>query len=175
MNIVLIGHRASGKSSVGRRLAISLGRDFVDTDELIVSEAGMTIRAIFEHESKTRFQARERDVVHATAAGDAHVIAVNDSAVVDDENRRLLRASGVIVWLRASAEVLWERASRDAATHAMRPDLTDAGGPAEVLAMLARREPMYRSMSQLTIDTESMDPDRVCQRIKGELADRGLL
>ncbi|MEE8169110.1 MAG: shikimate kinase, partial [Phycisphaerae bacterium] len=81
MNIVLIGHRACGKTTVGRALAQRLGRPFVDTDELVTAAAGRTVRDIFEQEGEAGFRSRERAAVVQATSADASVIAVGGGAV----------------------------------------------------------------------------------------------
>ena len=86
MNIVLIGFRGSGKSSIGRRLASKLWLDFIDTDVLVSERAQMTIREIFQAEGEEGFRQRESQVIAEVAARDRLVIAAGGGAVLRPEN-----------------------------------------------------------------------------------------
>lgn len=110
MNIVLVGMMASGKSTVGRLLAETLGRPFIDTDEAIVAAAGRPVPQIFADEGETGFRAREAAVIAEVAAHDDYVIATGGGAVLDPANREALRRSGHLFWLDVPPADLYERA-----------------------------------------------------------------
>lgn len=157
MNIVLIGYRGSGKSSIGRLLAARLGMGYVDTDDLVVQRAGKNIRAIFADVGETGFRDLESQVVTEVSANDYRVIAAGGGVVLRPENIQSLKTTGRLVWLKAPAEVLWERIQADKDTAKSRPNLTAAGGLEEVRHLLALREPLYRAAAELTVDVSSMD------------------
>jgi shikimate kinase len=103
-HLVLIGLMGAGKTSVGSECARRLRRDFVDTDDLVVRTADMTIASIFAEGGESRFRAIEREVVTDVCASPRPlVIACGGGTVLDPENRRALRGSGIVVWLRAPA------------------------------------------------------------------------
>ncbi|HVX83392.1 MAG TPA: shikimate kinase [Phycisphaerae bacterium] len=174
MNIVLIGYRGSGKTTIGRALARRLGWGFVDTDVEIVGRAGMTIREIFEREGEAGFRDRESAVVRDVAArggrGAAEaglVVAAGGGAVLRVENVAALKATGKVVWLKAPVEVLHERISADAATAAMRPNLTAAGGLEEIRALLAVREEAYRGAADEVLEVGGMGVEEAVDRLAG--------
>ena len=144
MNITLIGYRGSGKTSIGKLLAQKLWRDFVDTDQLIVDHAGMTIREIFAAEGEAGFRQREAAVVAEVAAKENQIIAAGGGAVLDPANVASLKRSGKIVWLKADPKTLHARIQADAATNANRPNLTAVGGIEEVERLLAARPPFVQ-------------------------------
>jgi shikimate kinase len=144
----LIGYRGSGKTTVGPVLAARLGRAFVDADVVLEADAGMSIADIFAAEGEGGFRARETATLRKLTAGSAAVIATGGGIVLRPENRDLLRSSGFVVWLAVEPEVLWERIAADPTTAARRPNLTAAGGVAEVRQLLAAREPLYRQLAQ---------------------------
>jgi shikimate kinase len=158
MNIVLIGYRGCGKTTLGRQLAADLGRRFVDTDVRIVERAGKTIAAIFAEAGEAGFRDLESAVIAEVAGGDDQVIAAGGGAVLRPENVRLFRRGGKIVWLRATPEALYQRISADAATAANRPNLTAAGGLEEVRTLLARRSPLYEAAADATLDVTGLSP-----------------
>ncbi|MFQ5489563.1 MAG: shikimate kinase [Phycisphaerae bacterium] len=162
-NIVLIGYRGCGKSTVGQRLAQRLGRPFVDTDELIEQEAGMSIADIFAAEGQVGFRGREVAVIERIARQTGQVIAVGGGAVTDPRNAQRLKAGGTLIWLTAPADVLWQRIERDSATYASRPDLTATGGLAEVRQVLADREPIYRALADLVLDTQGQSIEQIVE------------
>jgi shikimate kinase len=109
-HLVLVGLMGAGKTSVGQRCAELLDRPFVDTDELVVAAAGVTFEQIWSIEGESGFRARERvAVMDAAASPEPLVIACGGGAVLDADNRRVLRDSGFVVWLAASPDVLASR------------------------------------------------------------------
>src|SRR5436190_10721678 len=104
----------AGKTTVGQRCAELLDRAFVDSDELIVASAGVPFDDIWAAEGEEGFRARERIAVADAAASPAPlVISCGGGAVLDADNRRVLRATGVVVWLLASSSELASRLVHD--------------------------------------------------------------
>lgn len=168
MTVVLLGYRGSGKTSVGRELALRLGIECVDTDDLIVLRAGMTIREIFERRGEPHFRDLEAGVLDDALRwlGD-RVIATGGGIVLRERNRSLLERSGAHrVYLRGDPELLHERISGDAATTASRPALTNLGGSVEeVRQLLAQREPLYRAVMTAEIDIAGLSVAEVTDRL----------
>ncbi len=157
MNIVLIGYRGSGKTSLGQRLATNLRRDFVDTDVLLVQRAGTTIREIFAAEGEAGFRKRESQIIAEVAQRDHLVIAVGGGAILNPDNVAALKKTGTLVWLQATPEILHQRIQSDPATAANRPNLTTGGtgvggGLEEVQKILAFRHPLYQAAADATLD-----------------------
>ncbi|MGC9259733.1 MAG: shikimate kinase [Phycisphaerae bacterium] len=161
MNIVLIGYRGVGKSTIGKQLAGRMGMDFVDTDELIMQRSGKTIREIFEQGGEPLFRDLESAVIDDLVESDNAVIAAGGGVVLRKANIEKLQANGRIVWLQAPAQVLWERISADTATSANRPNLTSAGGLEEILRLLQIRAPLYASAADIAMDVANMHPDQI--------------
>ncbi len=166
MNLVLVGYRGSGKSTVGAVLARRLGWPFVDLDELIVKQAGRSIAEIFSEEGESGFRLREREACGSVLSLKCQVIALGGGAVTDPETRLLAKRLGKVIWLRAPAAVLWARISQDAKSRGARPDLTPVGGLAEVEAVLKHREPLYRSIARHSVDTFPGTPEEVADAIE---------
>lgn len=165
MNIALIGYRGTGKSTVGQRLATLLHMDFVDTDTLLVERAGLTIKAIFDAEGEAGFRDRESAIVREVAVREGIVIAAGGGVVLRSENVAALKARCKIVWLEADALTLHDRIRGDAASFASRPNLTDAGGIAEVESLLKARTPLYRAAADFTIHVGDISPEQVAEKI----------
>jgi shikimate kinase len=156
-NLILIGYRGSGKTTVGRAAAKRLGYQFVDTDDLIVAEAGTTIAELFATEGESGFRDREAVAVERAAARTRCVISAGGGAVLRADNVERLRRSGFVVWLTAPAEVLCRRIEGDASTSASRPALTGLAGLAEVRAVLSAREAAYRRAADASVDATGDD------------------
>ncbi|MGL6075267.1 MAG: shikimate kinase [Fimbriiglobus sp.] len=168
--ILLVGYRATGKTTLGRLLAARLEWDFVDADQLFEVRTKSTIADYFTSHGEPAFRDEEAkilaDLVHEPE-WIHHVVSTGGGVVVRPENREQLRGQ-FVVWLTAPAEVLHERISLDPATKKQRPNLTATGGLAEVQAKLAEREPWYREVSTLRFDTNRMSPERIVDRIVEE-------
>jgi shikimate kinase len=162
-HLVLIGLMGAGKTTVGKECAARLGREFVDTDDVVIALAGVSIDEIFRAGGEARFRELERAAVADVCASPAAlVIGSGGGAVLDPENRRQLRAAGVVVWLRAPVAVLAVRVG----SGATRPLL--AGDPAGALARLDKlREPVYEAVAHCTVDTEGLDVAAVADAVVG--------
>lgn len=166
MNLILIGHRGSGKSTVGAILAERLGRRFVDLDRIVSEQAGKPIREIFAEEGEEGFRRREHDALMSVRKSKNSVLALGGGALLHQEIRPLARRMGKVVWLRAPAVVLWSRVRNDPETLNNRPNLTSAGGLPEIEAVLAEREPIYRAVAHHSVDTVSSTPAAVADAIE---------
>ena len=161
MSVFLIGYRGSGKSTIGRRLADRLWQTFLDSDELIVKNAGMTIREIFEKEGEAGFRDRESLIVRELAMLDDHVVALGGGAVLREENRTAIKAGNhKVIYLRCEPDELHRRIQADPATAANRPALSALGGGIEeIKAKLAEREPIYRAAMTAELDVTNLSPE----------------
>lgn len=165
--LFIVGYRGTGKTSVGRALAARLGWGFVDADELLEARAGKSVRAVFAEEGEPAFRDRESAIlVELATSGDwgRHVISTGGGVVLRPGNRALL-VTDFVVLLTADAKTIHARLGADPATAGRRPDLTAAGGLAEVEALLAARGPLYREVAALAIDTVGKSPDALADAI----------
>ena len=170
-NIVLVGFMGSGKTTVGQVLARDRGMAFVDTDELVVCEAGgVSIPALFVREGEAAFRARECRAIATACAGRGQVIATGGGAVLDAGNVARLRDAGPIVWLTTRPDIIVAR-TRDGAD--ARPLLTPSADSksdadplyAHVLKMLGERGPLYQRIADLIVDTSDRTPDSIAREI----------
>lgn len=156
MRVYLIGFMASGKSTVGPKVAARLGHSFLDLDHLIEGEAGRSIPEIFAEEGEAAFRALETDALHQTADTDNLVVALGGGALVDDENRAFAKAHGRVVYLEVNAETVLERVGDEADE---RPLLQDNEGTplprkkmrARIERMMTDRAPSYAA-AHVTVD-----------------------
>jgi len=148
-NIFLVGMMGAGKTTIGRALARKLGLVFVDTDRELVERTGVPVATIFEIEGEPGFRKREAAVLAELATHDGAVIATGGGAILDPENRRVMREHGTVVYLRARLESLWERTRRDTT----RPLLATADPRGTLATLLEEREPLYLEAAHLVVDT----------------------
>ena len=167
-HLVLVGLMGAGKTTVGRRCAKQLERDFVDLDDLIMTHAAMSIEDIWREGGEQRFRELEREVVADVCASPVPlVIACGGGTVVDAENRRRLQEVGIIVWLRAPTAVLAARVGNDA----RRPLL--AGDPAGALARLAElRAGAYAEAADAVVDTDDRGVNAVAAAVLDAFAEQ---
>lgn len=163
-HLFLIGYRGTGKTTVGRVLAERLGRPFVDADAFLEAQYGRTIKEIFADEGEMGFRDKESAVLRELAAGPPSVVATGGGVIWRDENRRVLRARGMVVWLTADADTIAERVAADPTTSARRPNLT-VGGRAEIEELLRAREPLYRAAADLEIAAAGRSPEALAEAI----------
>jgi shikimate kinase len=161
MSIGLIGYRGSGKTTIGKRLADRLWQQFVDTDQRIVDLAGKNIREIFEQDGEPKFRDLESKVLAEVCAQKEIVIAFGGGALDREENRNIIKESGVkLIYLRCEPPELLRRIESDPQTAASRPNSTQlAGSFEEIKTVLARREPIWRSMEAAELDVTHLTPE----------------
>ncbi len=164
-NLILIGYRGTGKSTVARHLGLCLGWEWVDADLELELRAGKSIAAIFAEEGEQAFRDLESQIIAALCQRQRTVVAAGGGVVLREENRRKLQAGGTIIWLRASPEAILARVVADSVTAARRPNLTVAGGEAEVRQLLSIRTPIYAACANATIDTDGKTPQQVADEI----------
>ncbi len=113
MNIVLIGFRGTGKSTVGKLLANRLKRDFIDTDEYIVSTTEKTIKDIFEEEGEEGFRKIETNAIAKLSKMSNKIIAAGGGVVLKKENVENLKSNGFLILLEATPEIIHKRITQD--------------------------------------------------------------
>jgi len=151
----------AGKSAVGRQLARLLHLDFMDSDEEIESRTGVDIPFIFEKEGEEGFRKREAKAIDDLTQRDGVVLATGGGAIVEPQNRSHLGARGFVIYLHTTVDqqLARTRKGRD------RP-LLDNDDPHAVLeALMAAREPMYREIADLTIETDGRKVRAVANEI----------
>nr|WP_290447606.1 MULTISPECIES: shikimate kinase AroK [unclassified Pseudomonas] len=166
-NLILVGPMGAGKSTIGRLLAKELRLPFKDSDKEIELRTGANIPWIFDREGEAGFREREQAVIGELCAADGLVLATGGGAVMREANRKALHAGGRVVYLHASVEQQVSRTARDR----NRPLLRTAN-PAQVLAdLLALRDPLYREIADVVIETDERPPRMVVLEILGRLAE----
>ncbi len=164
-NIILVGLMGSGKTSVGKVLARLLGKTFVDSDHEIERATGVRIPVIFEIEGEAGFRARERRMIDQLVARNNLLLATGGGAVLSRENRDTLHANGTVIYLRAPVKSLLKRTQRDRG----RPLLQVADPAAKLAELFEQRDPLYREVAHLTVDTGNQSVRSLAGQIETQL------
>jgi shikimate kinase len=160
-NLILVGPMGAGKSTIGRLLAKELKLQFKDSDKEIEQRTGADIPWIFDVEGEQGFREREQSMIAELCELSGAVIATGGGVVLRAENRQALSAGGRVVYLHASVEQQLDRTSRDR----NRPLLRNSD-PAKVLANLMEiRDPLYREIADVIVETDERPPRMVVQEI----------
>jgi 3-dehydroquinate synthase len=165
-NIFLVGLMGAGKTTIGRLLARRLDMTFIDSDHEIEARTGATIPWIFEIEGEASFRRREADVIRELTAGSGIVLATGGGAVLDPESRALLAERGTVIYLRASVSSILQRTAHDK----NRPLLQTADPRKKLEDLTAQREPLYREIADMVIDTGRPNVQSMVQTILDQLA-----
>ena len=158
IHVVLTGFMAAGKTAVGKRLARRLGRDFIDTDDIIEKREGDSIEGIFKARGEAAFRTCERAAIAGLDPSRPSVIATGGGSFVDEDNRRCLRGLGVVVCLVSSIETIIERTSR---ARTVRPLASD---PERLVELLAERMPFYRK-ADILVETDGLSVEQAASRV----------
>ena len=169
MNLILIGYRATGKTTLARLLARRLGWDWIDADVEIERRADKSIARIFAEDGEPAFRDLEGEVIADLCRRERLVLAAGGGAPMREASRRAMRESGQVVWLLAEPETILARMSADPTNPDRRPDLTDRGPLEEIIHLLGQREPIYRQSAHLQVDTEGKTPEQLAAEILDRL------
>jgi shikimate kinase len=165
-NIFLVGPMGAGKSAVGRQLARTLHLSFMDSDDEIESRTGVDIPFIFEKEGEAGFRKREVAAIDDLTKIDGVVLATGGGAIVDPESRSRLGGRGFVVYLYTSVDQQVARTSKGRE----RP-LLESGDRREILeGLLLERDPLYREMADLVVDTDGRKVHSVASEIIGKVS-----
>jgi shikimate kinase/3-dehydroquinate synthase len=164
-NIYLVGLMGAGKTTIGRILARKLGKRFIDSDHEIEARTGASIPWIFEIEGEESFRRREAEVIRDLCAEDGVVLATGGGAVLNAQTRASLKTRGTVIYLRANVNSIMVRTAHDK----NRPLLQTADPRRRLEELMAQREPLYREIAQLVIDTGRPNVQSMVQTILDQL------
>lgn len=175
--VYLTGFMGSGKSTVGPILANAIGYGFADLDEHIERRAGKTIPEVFEQDGEDAFRALEAALLRETTERPYVVVALGGGALVADENRRLARTYGTVIYLHVPTDQLVRRLRRGSTE---RPLLTDAAGEpldvqdlrAQIEAMLDERLPLYHEAAHVIVDVGDRRVEDTVEAVLAALRER---
>ena len=159
LGIVLIGFMGCGKSTVGRELHKMLGYPQIDTDHLIVERTGMPVTQIFEESGEKAFRDMETEMLRELAGEmpASRIVSTGGGIILREENRRLLRRLGCVVWLRVPLATIVERTGRNR----NRPLLNGENPEEKARKLLAERTPLYRDAAHIEVEVEDLTANEV--------------
>jgi shikimate kinase len=164
-NIFMVGLPGAGKTTVGRHLAQRLGKSFADCDHEIEARTGVSISTIFEIEGEAGFRARESRMLEELAHRSELVLATGGGAVLRSQNRELLAAHGLVIYLRADPQDLWLRTRHDK----NRPLLQGVDPKAKLASLYQERDPLYREIAGIIVNTSSQSVRHLVHQIETRL------
>jgi len=149
-NIVLVGPMGSGKTTVGRRLAHELNQVFFDTDHEIIDKTGVTIDHIFDIEGEEGFRERESKILENLCQMSNIILATGGGIVILSKNRKILKNSGLVVYLSSSVNQLLKRTAKSKT----RPLLENSSDRRKTITeLLEARDVYYREVASFVVDT----------------------
>ena len=164
-NIVLVGSMGSGKTTVGRRLAHELNRDFFDTDHEIIDKTGVNIGHIFDIEGEEGFREREFKILENLCQMSNIILATGGGIVILLKNREILKNAGLVVYLSSSVDQLLRRTAKSKT----RPLLANSTDKRKTITeLLAARDVYYREVASIVVDTTGKKLHEVINIIKRE-------
>jgi shikimate kinase/3-dehydroquinate synthase len=173
-NIFLVGLMGSGKTTVGRALAKKLNKRFFDSDQEIEARTGASIPLIFEIEGEASFRQREADMIRDLTACEGIVLATGGGSILNPQSREYLKSRGLVIYLRAGVSSILQRTGHDK----NRPLLQTADPRRRLEELTVQREPYYREVADIVIETGRPNVQYLVQTIVAHLeslaAERGM-
>ena len=160
-NIFLIGPMGAGKSTIGRQLAQMLGMEFMDSDSVIEERAGADIDWIFDVEGEAGFRKREERIINELTQGQGIVLSTGGGSILSKDNRNVLSARGIVIYLETTIDKQFERTQRDKKRPLLQND-----DPRKTLEELAKiRNPLYEEIADITLQTDDQAAKLVATNI----------
>ena len=167
MNVYLIGYRCTGKTTLAQHLARSLGWQWIDADVKLTNDHGRSVAEIVAKEGWPGFREKEKRVLREISEMNHHVIATGGGVILDPDNVRIMKETGVVVWLQADPDTILSRMVQDQMTDDQRPALTDKRLQQEIIDTLEERLPLYDNAMHFAVDTANREVVEI-QRIIAE-------
>lgn len=164
-NVFLVGMMGAGKTTAGRILARRLKRAFHDSDQELEQRCGVKVPVIFDIEGEAGFRQREAAMIAELTALEGVVLATGGGAILAPVSRRHLAARGLVIYLHAQPAALYERVRQDK----NRPLLATADPLARLEALYQERDPLYREVADIVVDTGRQSVQNLARQLLGQL------
>lgn len=162
-NVILTGFMGAGKTSVGQALSAATGMPLMDTDHLIEELAGMTISGIFALQGEDAFRKAETQVLERLLREtEDTVISVGGGLPLREENRRILKELGTVVFLRVKPETVLARLEGDTTRPLLQGDQVEQ----KVRELLALRNPVYQEAAHVVVDVDGRPVADIAEDLK---------
>lgn len=169
MNVVLIGYRGAGKTTVAEALSRKTGMEVISTDAMITKKEAADIPQIVRRHGWEYFRDRESEVIREVAALENVIVDAGGGAVIRERNTRLLKDTGTVFWLTASVETITRRIE----ANDQRPSLTgNQTFLEEISGVLKERTPLYEKAADHIVKTDGRTPDEIAGEILETLKKR---
>lgn len=162
MNLVLCGMMGAGKTTVGKHLAKRIGRQLVDTDNVITERYG-DIPSIFQHSGEAHFRTLEKQIVAELSLQDGLIISTGGGLVLQKENVEKLKQKGELIYLQASVETLSKRVKADGARPLLQSETESVN--ARLSKLLTERKPVYEQVADHIVDVDEKTPEKIADEI----------
>ena len=159
-NLILIGFMGTGKTAIGRRLAVHLKKEFYDTDLEVEKTTGLTISQLFQKHGEIRFRSEERLILKQLLKKENCVLATGGGIVLDADNVELMKKRGIIICLMARPEVIYQRVKK----RENRP-LLQKGDLKQIIKQLLTERQAYYNCADYYLDTSDLDFDEIIEKI----------
>jgi shikimate kinase len=166
MNIILIGMRGSGKTSVGKLLAERLLKPFYDLDSILAAKEGMPIAEVIQKKGWEYFRDRESEITEGISGPANAVISTGGGVILREKNILALKKHGTFIYLKTSIDTMLKRLGNDTSRPPLtsQPIVTD-----EIIQVLFEREPLYQKIANITVSTDTKTIQEVVNEIMKQL------
>lgn len=164
-SIFLVGMMGAGKTTIGKLLASFLNKTFLDSDREIQKRTGVSIPVIFEIEGEAGFRKREAEMLLELVKSKNIVLATGGGAVLNIENRKILKHGGTVVYLRATVDDLWRRTRQDK----NRPLLQTSDPRRKLIELYNQRDPLYRETAHIVVESGKRSARYLAQLLAQQL------
>lgn len=167
-NIILIGFRGVGKSTIAEKLALRLGKRAVSLDEVMKDELG-NLQDFIKANGWEAFRDAESRLVAGLDSADS-VVDSGGGVIEREENIRFLREKGTVVWLKVSKDVVYERLKGSNTRLSLKSKTGTTGSYLdEIEEVMSRRNPLYKRAAHITVDTDSLTIDQIVEEIAARI------
>jgi shikimate kinase len=169
MKIFLIGYRCTGKTTIGKMLALFWDFDFLDIDRAIEQDTESSILQIVETSGWEKFRQLEKQKLMATKKNKNTVISTGGGIILDPENQQFIKKNGFCIWLDADVQTIFHRLNNDIKTRESRPSLTNNDLLKETTKTAKQRKPLYENTAHIRVDTRFHKPEEIVNIIDRRL------